>query len=71
MGTRAKQRAAAEGLPLDFSYGVIDKCILKALNGRSSLILTFGGMVAQVERRVAGFREESGAAIEVRPLEIT
>jgi cobalt/nickel transport system ATP-binding protein len=69
MGTRAKQRAAAEGLPLDFSYGVIDKCILKALNGRSSLILTVGGMVAQVERRVAGFREESGAAIEVQRLE--
>ena len=69
MGTRAKQRAAAEGLPLDFSYGVIDKCILKALNGRSSLILTVGGMVAQVERRVAGFREESGAPIEVSRLE--
>jgi cobalt/nickel transport system ATP-binding protein len=69
MGTRAKQRAAAEGLPLDFSSGVIDKCILKALNGRSSLILTVGGMVAQVERRVAGFREESGATIEVRRLE--
>ena len=69
MGTRAKQRAATEGLPLDFSSGVIDKCILKALNGRSSLILTVGGMVAQVERRVAGFREESGAAIEVRRLE--
>jgi cobalt/nickel transport system ATP-binding protein len=69
MGTRAKQRAAVEGLPLDFSYGVIDKCILKALNGRSSLILTVGGMVGQVERRVALFREESGAAIEVRHLE--
>jgi cobalt/nickel transport system ATP-binding protein len=69
MGTRAKQRAATEGLPLDFSSGVIDKCILKALNGRSSLILTVGGMVAQVERRVALFREESGAAIEVRRLE--
>jgi cobalt/nickel transport system ATP-binding protein len=69
MGTRAKQRAAAEGLFLDFSYGVIDKCILKALNGRSSLILTVGGMVAQVERRVAGFREESGAAIVVRQVE--
>jgi cobalt/nickel transport system ATP-binding protein len=69
MGTRAKQRAALEGLPLDFSYGVIDKCILKALNGRSSLILTVGGMVGQVERRVALFREESGAAIEVRQVE--
>ena len=65
MGTRAKQRAATDGLPLDFSYGVIDKCILRALNGRSSLILTVGGMVRQVERRVAAFREESGTGIPV------
>ncbi|MDD1668363.1 MAG: ATP-binding cassette domain-containing protein, partial [Methanomicrobiales archaeon] len=36
MGTRAKQRASEEGLSLDFTYGVIDKCILKALNGKSS-----------------------------------
>ncbi|MDD1658710.1 MAG: ATP-binding cassette domain-containing protein [Methanomicrobiales archaeon] len=66
MGTRAKQRASEEGLTLDFSYGVIDKCILKALNGKSSLILTAGGMVQQVERRVADFKEESGAQIPVR-----
>jgi cobalt/nickel transport system ATP-binding protein len=66
MGTRAKQRASEEGLTLDFSYGVIDKCILKALNGRSSLILTVGGMVPQVGRRVSGFREESGSEIPVR-----
>ncbi|MDD1663777.1 MAG: ATP-binding cassette domain-containing protein [Methanomicrobiales archaeon] len=69
MGTRAKQRAAEEGLTLDFSYGVIDKCILKALNGRSSLILTVGGMVQQVERRVADFKEESGAEIPVQKVE--
>jgi cobalt/nickel transport system ATP-binding protein len=71
MGTRAKQRASEDGLTLDFTYGVIDKCILKALNGRSSLILTVGGMVQQVERRVAGFREESGAEIPVREVEKT
>lgn len=65
MGTRAKQRASEDGLTLDFSYGVIDKCILKALNGRSSLILTVGGMVQQVERRVTTFQEESGAEISV------
>jgi cobalt/nickel transport system ATP-binding protein len=65
MGTRAKQRASEEGLSLDFSYGVIDKCILRALNGKSSLILTVGGMVRQVERRVAAFREESGSGIPV------
>ncbi|HMK15505.1 MAG TPA: ABC transporter ATP-binding protein, partial [Methanomicrobiales archaeon] len=66
MGTRAKQRAAGDGLTLDFSYGVIDKCILRALNGRSSLILTVGGMVGRVERRVALFREESGTPVEVQ-----
>jgi cobalt/nickel transport system ATP-binding protein len=65
MGTRAKQRASEDGLTLDFSYGVIDKCILKALNGKSSLILTVGGMVQQVESRVTAFREESGAEIPV------
>jgi cobalt/nickel transport system ATP-binding protein len=71
MGTRAKHRASEEGLSLDFSYGVIDKCILKALNGRSSLILTVGGMVQQVERRVSAFAEESGTRIPVREVERT
>jgi cobalt/nickel transport system ATP-binding protein len=66
MGTRAKQRASEDGLSLDFTYGVIDKCILKALNGRSSLILTVGGMVQQVERRVSAFQHESGAEIPVK-----
>lgn len=65
MGTRAKQRASEEGISLDFSHGVIDKCILRALNGRSSLILTAGGMVGQVERRVSDFNRESGAAIRL------
>jgi cobalt/nickel transport system ATP-binding protein len=69
MGTRAKQRASEEGLSLDFSYGVIDKCILRALNGRSSLILTTGGMVQQVERRVSAFKEESGAEVQIRKVE--
>ena len=71
MGTRAKQRASEEGLTLDFSYGVIDKCILKALNGRSSLILTVGGMVQQVERRVSDFKAESGAEIPLAEVERT
>jgi cobalt/nickel transport system ATP-binding protein len=69
MGTRAKQQAAGEGLTLDFSSGVIDKCLLSALNGRSSLILTVGGMVRQVEKRVAAFRVESGAEIPVKLVE--
>ncbi|HMA04844.1 MAG TPA: ATP-binding cassette domain-containing protein [Methanomicrobiales archaeon] len=65
MGTRAKQVASEAGLDLDFSYGVIDKCMLASLNGRSSLILTTGGMVQQVGRRVSAFREESGFEIPV------
>jgi cobalt/nickel transport system ATP-binding protein len=69
MGTRAKQRAAGDGLTLDFSSGVIDKCLLSALNGRSSLILTVGGMVQQVEKRVAAFSVESGAEIPVKLVE--
>ena len=31
MGTRAKHYAENSHIHLDFTYGVIDKCILKAL----------------------------------------
>jgi cobalt/nickel transport system ATP-binding protein len=65
MGTRAKQRAAEEKITLDFTYGVIDKCLLRALGGESSLILTAGGMVQRVEVRVSAFAEEWGTPIPV------
>ena len=45
MGTNAKIMAEQARIPLDFTYGVIDKCILKALTGKNSLIMTSGGMV--------------------------
>jgi cobalt/nickel transport system ATP-binding protein len=71
MGTRAKQ--CAENLPvhLDFTYGVIDKCILKALLGEDSLILTTDSMVKRVYLRVDAYGLESGVHIPVNLLTIT
>jgi cobalt/nickel transport system ATP-binding protein len=69
MGTRAKSLAEHEQIPLDFTYGVIDKCILKTLIGESSLILTSSGMVQRVRRRVLEFDGESGIAIKVNMME--
>ena len=68
MGTRAKQRAENSQIPLDFTYGVIDKCILKALLGEDSLILTTESMVRRVYQRVDAYGQESGIHIPVQPL---
>ena len=65
MGTRAKQRASSEHIPLDFTYGVIDKCILKALLGDDTLILTTESMVERVYMRVDAYSKESGIHITV------
>ena len=65
MGTRAKQCAATEGISLEFTYGVIDKCILRALRGKDSLILTTGTMVGRVRERVEAYGTESGTVIPV------
>jgi cobalt/nickel transport system ATP-binding protein len=67
MGTRAKQCAAREQLALEFTYGVIDKCILRALRGQDSLILTTGSMVGRVAVRVEAYCRESGNTIRVIP----
>jgi len=64
MGTEAKMAAEQAKIPLDFTYGVIDKCILKALTGQNSLIITSGGMVDHSLRRIFAYNEESGARIE-------
>jgi cobalt/nickel transport system ATP-binding protein len=69
MGTRAKQRAENEQIGLDFTYGVIDKCILKALLGEDSLILTTESMVNRVYQRVDVYCRESGISIPVKPLD--
>jgi cobalt/nickel transport system ATP-binding protein len=66
MGTRAKQHAADNHITLDFTYGVIDKCILRAIIGESSLILTSTGMVRRVEQRVLEFETVSGIHVPVR-----
>jgi len=65
MGTKAKQRAENRQIRLDFTYGVIDKCILKALLGEDSLILTTGSMVDRVHTRVEDYGKESGIPITV------
>ena len=64
MGTRAKQHAENSRITLDFTYGVIDKCILKALTGKSSLIMTSGGMVDHALQRIEAYGRESGVLIE-------
>ena len=69
MGTRAKQRAENEQIILDFTYGVIDKCILKALLGEDSLILTTESMVNRVYQRVDTYCRESGICIPVKQLD--
>ncbi len=66
MGTRAKQRAENIRLPLDFTYGVIDKCILRALLGEDSLILTTESMIRRVYQRVDTYSRESGIIITVQ-----
>jgi cobalt/nickel transport system ATP-binding protein len=71
MGTRAKQRASKEQLALEFTYGVIDKCILRALRGQDSLILTTSGMVDRVAIRVEAYCKDSGNTIAVIPLNTT
>lgn len=67
MGTRAKDLASGESFPLDFTYGVIDKCILRALIGESTLILTIHEMVPRIGRRIAEYGEESENTLAVVP----
>ena len=68
MGTRAKQRATEERISLEFTYGVIDKCILQALLGHDSLIMTTGSMAGRVAVRVGAYCRESGNSISVVPM---
>jgi cobalt/nickel transport system ATP-binding protein len=68
MGARAKELAERGSISLDFSYGVIDKGILRALVGESSLLLTPASMVPHVFRRIAGYCKESGNTISVIPM---
>ncbi len=69
MGTRAKEFAGREQIPLDFTYGVIDKCILKALIGENSLIITTGGMIEHARRRISDYNTGSGRKVTVTMVE--
>jgi cobalt/nickel transport system ATP-binding protein len=69
MGTRAKELADQENLMLEFTYGVIDKCILRALRGHDSLILTTGSMADRVANRIKMYSQESGNSIDVISLQ--
>jgi len=71
MGTRAKQRAENSQIRLDFTYGVIDKCILRALLGKDSLIMTTESMVQRINQRVEAYGKDSGISIPVQPMEET
>ncbi|MCK9441284.1 MAG: ATP-binding cassette domain-containing protein [Methanothrix sp.] len=64
MGTSAKVMAERCGITIDFTYGVIDKCILKALIGKNSIIMTSGGMVDHTLQRIKDYGQESGTKIE-------
>jgi cobalt/nickel transport system ATP-binding protein len=68
MGTRAKQHAENYRIKLDFTYGVIDKCILKTLLGEDTLIMTTDSMVRRVMQRVEAYCQESGTLITVSHL---
>jgi cobalt/nickel transport system ATP-binding protein len=63
MGSRAKEFAGQNDIPLDYTYGVIDKCLLRATGGENALILTSEGMVGRVESRVETFSHESGRQV--------
>ncbi|WP_048150969.1 energy-coupling factor ABC transporter ATP-binding protein [Methanolacinia paynteri] len=65
MGSYAKKKAETDGIDLNFTYGVIDKCLLKAISGQNSMIITTGGMIKRVIDRVNGFCEESGKQVDV------
>ena len=68
MGTSAKMMADKEKIRLDFTFGVIDKSILKATTGQSSLIMTSGGMVEHAMRRIEAYCDEWGAKIQASVL---
>jgi cobalt/nickel transport system ATP-binding protein len=65
MGSSAKVMAEKEQIRLDFTYGVIDKSILKALAGKSTLIITSGGMVDHALLRVETYAQEAG--VDLKP----
>ena len=68
MGTHAKIVVAGEKVPITFTYGVIDKCLLKAVMGEDCLIITSGGMIGHATRRIGNFCREHVVEIPVSNL---
>jgi len=64
MGSSAKVLAQKKQICLDFTYGVIDKSILKALTGKSTLIISSGGMVDHARKRVGIYAREAGIELK-------
>jgi cobalt/nickel transport system ATP-binding protein len=69
MGTKAKICLKNKNLSPDFTYGVIDKCLLKAMNSGNSLIVTVPVMIKRIGERVRDFNSESGHNIEIIEIE--
>lgn len=68
MGTKAKFFARNKGIDLDFSHDVINNCLLKAMGGQNTLIITSGKMVQHTRRRVEDYNLESRENIMVEIL---
>jgi len=63
--TKSRMFCIMSGIMLEYTHGVIDKCLLSAMNGEDSLILTSGGMLGRVELRVETFAKESRTDVKV------
>ncbi len=65
MGSRAKARLQDEEVVPDYTYAVIDRVILLAMNGKHGLVVASGGMVQRVFDRVDEFNRKHGVEIRV------
>ncbi|HZD44102.1 MAG TPA: ATP-binding cassette domain-containing protein [Methanomicrobiales archaeon] len=70
MGTRAKRLCEEAGIALDFTHDVIDRCLLKAILGQNTLIITSGGMLSRVHERASAFSRESLLPVPVEPVRV-
>ncbi|HIJ06777.1 MAG: Cobalt ABC transporter, ATPase subunit [Methanomicrobiales archaeon 53_19] len=68
MGTTAKRHLAGAEISADLTYGVIDASILHALRQEPVVIVTSGGMIDRVHKRIAEFCEESTIPLSLRPV---
>ena len=66
METKSRKFCIMSRVMLEYTHGVVDKCLLSAMNGEDSLILTSGSMLERVESRVDMFAKESRTDVKVR-----